>query len=448
MHLVRFGTHAEQKYLTGDFLGTYDVLVVNANMLAHTASAMASFLAEPAQNKACIIDPQTHAFQHDISLLMTQGKDGKPKLRASMTKLLNIYGEPIRNKVLAERVVTPDDFADTEVTREFARRVGEFQEKTLFDRAEEQGLTKYYEFMGIRPLTPLAIVAPYYYMDSETFADWLPVNVELAKACAEAFPKSQVYAELVIEKELLYNRQAIDRIVTEYGNLPVSTILLWISEFSEHNAPEDLLYFYGALIRDLGKMRPITMLYGSYFSVAIMRFMQLNLTGVCHGPEYGEDRSVIPAVGGLPVSRFYYPDVHKRVRYPDAYRLVKPFLESKDAYQQNVCKCEMCREVMRENTDPDVAFGAYGKSHPVTFQRKYQVVTLDYPDPDTHDKCVRHYMWSKFREYAETGEGQSLEGVIAQLSRTYEFYLDKAGFAEVRHCKTWTDVLRSLSQGQ
>ena len=63
LHLVRFGTAADQTYLLNEFAPTYDQLVVNANTIAHMPAAMATFLAVRA-NKPFLIDPQTHAFQH------------------------------------------------------------------------------------------------------------------------------------------------------------------------------------------------------------------------------------------------------------------------------------------------------------------------------------------------------------------------------------------------
>jgi len=74
-HLVRFGTAADQKFLLGDFLSTYDQLVINANMVAHMTSALASFLSVRAKNKPYLIDPQTHAFQHDISHLESNSEN-------------------------------------------------------------------------------------------------------------------------------------------------------------------------------------------------------------------------------------------------------------------------------------------------------------------------------------------------------------------------------------
>ena len=57
LHLVRFGTAADQGYFLNDFKSTYDQIVVNANMVAHMPAAMAGFLAVRAK-KPFFIDPQ------------------------------------------------------------------------------------------------------------------------------------------------------------------------------------------------------------------------------------------------------------------------------------------------------------------------------------------------------------------------------------------------------
>ena len=77
LHLIRYGTHAEQKYLINEFLDCYDILIVNANMAAFSSSGIASFISEKAKNKNFIIDPLTHGFQESIGHL--QNSDGEIK---------------------------------------------------------------------------------------------------------------------------------------------------------------------------------------------------------------------------------------------------------------------------------------------------------------------------------------------------------------------------------
>lgn len=438
LHLVRYGTTAEQKYLAGDFLQGYDVLVVNANMVSHTPSAIAGFIGEKAKNKAFIIDPQTHAFQHDITLLQTEDQNG-PKLRRSIEKLVQAYGNPIASKVSEGEVVLPDDFEDLSVVNQFAHSVGIFQWELLYTHALEKGLTEYYEFVGVdKPVRPLGIVAPYFYMEPLTYNAWIKVNMDLINATAKQFPTQQIFAELVISKDILYDEASVESIVQNYADAPVDAVFLWIDNFSEHSVPTQLLLAYAQLVRRIGKKRPVVMLYGSYFSTSLMRFADgSGLGGVCHGLEYGEDRAVIPAVGGLPVSKFYYPSIHKRIRFPDALKLARQHLGSAPEFLVNVCRCKTCTETF-SSFPPDEAFGLYGKSHPVTFKRKYQAVTLNYPDTDTRDRCVRHFMWNKEKEFKDNS---NLHEVVAALRVAFGNYQRILGPGEVGHCLSWSEVL-------
>lgn len=443
---MRYGTNADRKYISNDFLQTYDTLVVNANMLAHTPSAIATFIAQEAANKPFIVDPQTQAFQHDIALLKSTNDEGATKLKTSIDKLLKIYGEPLLSRVTDEQSVLPTDFVDPGVLREFVRRVGEFQRNTVFDRAEDKGLTKYYEFLEIRAATPIAIVAPYFYMDARTLPDWLPINIKMAQTSKMEFQADQVYAELVIGKDVLDNHQLLEEISEKYGELSIDGVLMWIDDFSEHAASQERLENYSFLMRTLGTRVPVVAMYGSYFSISLMRYIERSgLAGVCHGLEYGEHRAVVPALGGIPMSKFYYPELHRRYRYVDALRLARPNLGSSQSYLHNVCSCATCKEVIGGSQTADIAFGLFGKSHPVTFRRRHQIVTLEYPDTDTHDKCVRHYMWNKQKEYQE--HDRSLGEVIQGLRGAYDRHARSVGLSGVVHCKIWADTLESVSRG-
>src|SRR5688572_25802019 len=95
-HIVRYGTAADQKFLTGEFADTYDQLVINAKMVAHMPSALATLITQKA-NKPFFIDPQTHAFQHASAHLVSP-KTGE--ISRSIRKLVEAYGDPVQGPVL------------------------------------------------------------------------------------------------------------------------------------------------------------------------------------------------------------------------------------------------------------------------------------------------------------------------------------------------------------
>jgi len=447
-HLVRYGIPAEQKYLLSPFLGTYDLVVINANMVSHAPSALAAFIGERTCNKPFMLDPLTHAFQHDITLLQAEDEDGTPKtdlsgnpvLRKSFDKLCEHYGEPVASRARRGEVVQPSDFEDPGAVAEFAGRVVRFQVEVLSSYAEDKGLLEYYRFLGVsHAVRPVGVVAPYFYLEPDSLEAWLPVNVALARATASALSDREIYAQLVVSREVLLSEASRRRLADQYRDLPVDAVLLWVDRFDEHDASVSDLQCYLDLVERLGSTLPVVSLYGSFFSTAIMRFRpDLNLVGVSHSLEYGEDRSVVPAGGGLPVSRFYYPKAFRRLRFAQALRLARPFLASVALFLDNVCSCEVCVELMATGPDPDRAFALYGKSHPVTFRRGSQAVTLHYPDADTRDRCVRHFMWSKGLEFGR--EDLTLDYVLEAL-REGEGRHKSLGLSELAHCERWRRLL-------
>jgi len=98
-HIVRFGIAPEQEFLLGEFLSTYDQLVINANMVAHMPAALAAFVSQKAKGKPYFVDPQTHAFQHDMSFLLSDSSRREGQLKRSFQVLVEAYGAPVSSTV-------------------------------------------------------------------------------------------------------------------------------------------------------------------------------------------------------------------------------------------------------------------------------------------------------------------------------------------------------------
>src|SRR6266478_4389209 len=128
LHWVRYGIAGDQKYLLGQFAETYDQLVVNANMVAHMPSAMSQFLSQQLK-KPFVIDPQTHAFQHEVDSLISDSEKSVGSLKRSWKRLVERYGEPLVSVIGAEepRSLIPDDLANQGLLDGFCRRVLLFQ---------------------------------------------------------------------------------------------------------------------------------------------------------------------------------------------------------------------------------------------------------------------------------------------------------------------------------
>ncbi len=447
LHVVRYGTAADQKFLV-EFLDTYDELVINANMVAHIRAALADFLSTKAKGKPFFIDPQTHAFQHDISnLISTSQRESirkNPPIKRSIQRLLDAYGDPVSRVVASGRPLLPGDFRDKGETREFCRRVLEFQQTSFPSEVKESDASKYFEFrkkkQGIQAPTiePSLVVAPYFFISSATMDSWLTRNIECGAYCLEHRNRLPVGIQIVISQDILLNESRRGQLISEYKQLQPDVFLVWIDQFSEHEASEELLLAYVKLIRGL-ESTPVVNVYGGFLSVALGRCGILsNLGGVAHGLGYGEDRPVIPVGGGIPTAKYYSPVLHRRLAFRDALRAVRALggMKTPQDFYKNVCDCAECREVIKRN--PETDFEEYGKSRPIYFTRMTTPIVMDYPLPQTRDRCLRHYMKCKHREYTGT---LSLESVLDDLKKGKG--LEKhIGLDSVSHCLTWDKVLR------
>jgi len=63
-HWMQFGTFAEQRHFAYPTLDTYKGVIINGNMAAYAPDGLAAFLLERT-GLIYLIDPMTHAFQHD-----------------------------------------------------------------------------------------------------------------------------------------------------------------------------------------------------------------------------------------------------------------------------------------------------------------------------------------------------------------------------------------------
>jgi len=452
LHLVRYGISADQRYLTGEFLGTYDAAAINGNMVAHIPAALAQFLgdrATQAQVKPFIIDPLTHAFQHDPSKICTtveteEGAETQPK--ASIRKMSDAFGEPVASRAGTEAVL-PSDFNDPGLRDAFCQRVVSFQLDTINNQAQEKKFMKYLRHIGIDGMVPDVVIAPYFWMTPATVGEWQPINRAFIESAAKHARGASVWAQLVITQDLLLSKERRDALAKEYGSSTCQGVLIWVDQFSEHDASYEHLSAFAQFAQALSKTytKRVINLYGGYFSILLCQLPEVGvLQGVCHGLEYGEDRSVVPVGGGLPMSKFYLPAYHRRLRFGDAVRAIQKLggFDSVDRYHEIICDCVTCREVITGNPSED--FAAYGNTTPIQFKRGDQVVTLNYPTKETKDLCLRHYLHNKRKEFEASKVATAIDA-SQELEKHYEGAARLLGAGEAAYLKDWPRVVRGLT---
>lgn len=446
LHLVRYGTPADQKYLLGELLDTYDQLVINANMVAHAPAALTSFLTQRTKNKPYFIDPLTHAFQHDIGNLQSQGSQTAGQIKRSVQNLLKRYGEPVQSRVGIQRAsILPEDFRQGSTRRRFCERVIQFQTDALASEAKSSDSAKYYTFLKKKGVAltdnfgPSLVIAPYFYLEASTYQRWLPVNLAFA-ADADAIArehKQPLGIQIVLDRDLLASPDALLRVADDYAKTSADVFLIWIDSFSEQDASPSQLSTFVRFLTKINEGADVVNLYGGYLSVALARSGRVaRLRGVTHGLEYGEERSVIPVGGGLPVPKFYLPPLHMRLPARDAFRAIRELggFASKSAFHRRVCECPECQTVIQ--TEPEKDFLEYGKTRAIATARR----VVEYPLPETKLHCVRHYMWCKQLEYRGPF---SLSSLISQLRDSEKRLSRTLGLSSVAHCRTWADLLQA-----
>ncbi len=453
LHWVRYGTAGDQKYLLGDFAKTYDQLVVNANMVAHMPSAMSQFLSQQLQ-KPFVIDPQTHAFQHEIDSLLSDSEKSAGALKRSWKRLVEKYGVPLDSVIGSDepRSLLPDDLDGQPKLTEFCKRVLHFQRDEITREIEEGDDADYIRFQAEETgtnagkVSPAMLVAPYFYVGGPLQDEWLALNrrcVETSRQIVDAdAPNIPLAAEVVISKELISDNDLRGKVVEAFLAGKPDVILLWIDGFSEQAASNTQLEHFVEFVGKLSQNNiPVINLYGGFFSVAEARAGKLKdkLKGVCHGLEYGESRFVNPVAGGVPVARFYSNHLHHRLPGRIAYSEIRALegFQSVQRYHEIICDCPECQKVITQN--PQLDFRAYTDAVSKSFFRQGRRVTMEFPTAETADHCTRHYMWCKASEY----QGAFiLADLKKQLLVAHTKLIKYVGSEFGAHAKLWAEVLK------
>jgi len=436
-HWMLFGTFAQQGFFEYPTRGTYRGIIINANMAAHAPAGLAAFLLEKTARTSYIIDPLTHAFQHTPEAICNEL--GQPK--SSVKSLADEYGEPVSSSV-GRKALLPAAFAEESAVRDFSDRCVQFQRNQLTSFMKQSDAAKYVDDSEIAP--PYAVIAPYFFMTETTMDDWLKVNTACVRHVASRGGGlgSKIFAAVVVDQGILLDGSCVAKITEGYKDVSgVDGFLLWIDNLDEQGASSAALKSLLTLARGLRQSgREVINLHGGYFSILAAGTPGSNaLTGVTHGPEFGEFRGVVPIGGGIPIARYYIPDLHGRIRYADALRFLraKGWLDNPSLFRENVCDCEVCVDVLQEGAQHFIRFG---ESSVKRVKRRSGLVRIAYPTKAARELCLKHYLQRKHKEYVAASEARAsilLENLLAGASK----YEDVAGLDGVEHLRLWHKVL-------
>lgn len=439
-HWMTFATFSEQEFFTYPTNDTFHGVILNGNMVAHAPAGIAAFLIGKVSPKACfVIDPMTHAFQHNPETI-SNAKGPKSSIR----KLAASYGDFISERLGSSPI---DAVTIHKNLEEFTRNVLNFQWKYLENHFKSNSDSKYLDDDEV-VRRPSILVAPYFYLTEENFRVWLPemsaaatLSVELAK---DLDPVPKVYSALVIDRSMLQQDDLFRELHESIAHCGLDGVLLWIDDFDEVSASSLEL---NGLARFCGLLRgsglDVLNIHGGYFSCLLgSSAFGEKLTGVSHGPEFGESRGVVPVGGGIPISRFYVPDLHLRAKFRDfvPIALSKGWLASAEEYHRSVCGCIECVKVL--DGDPG-NFSLYGESDVKSIQRKHGVVRIEFPTTKAKERCLRHYLNRKKEEFRFVS-ASNRQALIADLSHAHEKFYGPEAAQGTSHLGKWRRVLEAL----
>lgn len=231
---------------------------------------------------------------------------------------------------------------DEKVIDNIAKSVIGFQRKFIPDAANRR-ILEFFEVEMPRPekKTNYVLLAPYFAItDIDDLRHY--VNLKLLEySIRYKRENEQLYAVIAFSKKLLYDEDAIKKLINNYSryNKDVDGYAIWIVDFEEISENESMLDRYVQFLKMLKQEidnKPVINLYGDYFSLLLARLSLLD--GIVIRVCYRQTRSLCPSEEGGPGQKKYYLRlIKKKVSVETAAKLMK--LE-KDLFG---CNCPICQ---------------------------------------------------------------------------------------------------------
>jgi hypothetical protein len=434
-HWMTFATFNEQRYFAYPREKSYKGVIFNANIIAHAPEGIAGFLMSKTEGLQYLIDPLTHAFQHEPSAIRNKSKE----LKSSIAKLAEYYGAPVQN-IAGVRPMAPNDFIAPGVIDAFVGRCLAFQQETLASTMAASEWNQYV-LQEKKELGPYALVSPYVYLTEANFRRWLPIALRLSASAFVGRGKSKLFLPIVLSRGALLNPEVRGSVIFQLGQEQLDGYLLWIDDLDETEAAGETLSAFIDLARRIRKRadQEIINLHGGYFSVLAAGTLGKGaLTGVSHGPEFGEHRGVVPVGGGIPRPKFYLPQLHARIPYREAQSYLSDlgWLADTSTFFNNVCDCSECKSVLAEGIEN---FTSYGDATVKLVKRDRGFTRMEFPTSVAKQRCLRHYLERKAIEFEFASTADSA-AIVEDLRRGYVAFRDIAP-ETADHLSIWAKAL-------
>jgi hypothetical protein len=389
--------------------------------------------------KGFFIDPITHAFQHHIDKITSVSKkDNTKSIKKSIQHLIDEYGEPVSSIMKEGRPVNASDFAGASIIEDFCHRVIKFQQETTISYIEKKGYLKYLDSFDPAIFKPCFVTPPYFYLSRENdYPSWLDLNIKFIN-CAKSSNESgsEYFAQLVISKDLFFNKEANEDILRRYIEAKPDGLLIWIDEFDESLVTTEELTFFADFIKALYLHNiPAINLYGGFFSTLLSCSkddLGFNLWGFSHGLEYGESRQVVPVGGGIPTNKYYYHPLHTRLDYRFSSSLLQEkgyfkmsSFDGAQKYYSELCNCPMCKnEVI---VDDISNFSRFENTEYYEVVLRGYTQRRQYANQETKRYCILHYQYNKNKEFnicSKSNIKEIIDGLLKTINEYQKYDTD------------------------
>lgn len=434
--MLRYNTGTDKKAFVA-FKESFDAVIFNATIVAYSGAAIADLVS--VHKNQYIIDPQTHIMQHDIMAIMSKDKKtGQYHIKQSVKKYLAQLPKFVLD--IIEKKNRPLSTAEiNHIVDELVRKVYEFETQYVNSFIKKKEYDKYLRYVNVGP-EPKVVIAPYFMLKRDMNKIQIDEYLNLNRKCLEKFilyqemqeTKYPVAAQLVIDKEILKNKNLCKLVKEYYDYDGYEYIFLWISDFSSFECTlEEKEKFYDLLevLNQIGK-KPL-MAYGGYDSILLTQDqMPVRLFGVAQSVGYGETRTITPVGGGLPVNKYYFYPLHKRMRFDEALSILmengyfsadKSNAEHADDYYSEICNCKQCQNIIRNDINN---FKIYNASIPYTVNARYGEIKRNRPTTEANLVAAFHFLFCKNNEWKQV-ENEKKKELIQQLLNDSKKYGSK-----------------------
>ncbi len=321
---LRFGVHKDKQvlYKNNDL---YAGLVIPANILVYFVKAIKATVLYI--NRPYFIDPMTYILSEQgiEGYVSLDNKNSKRHFKPSIAKLVDLYG---LSDLFVKRDFKP--LIASDFTTSFIENLVKNNINIQLNMLENESLIKKYlkilQKAGEQDLTvsttnqkPMFITTPYFFFDSLS-SPWLDITLKIAQKTKEIQPDYQIAPVILTNTDCL-----TPELLNKFSDF--SNIILWISDFNEktirNNHNDDFLKQLTKVIDfiSLSFKRKVNVynLYGGYFSIILTKY---GLKGLSNGIFYGEHKSRLSSVGGVPPSRYYIRKIHEFFTIPEALSLL------------------------------------------------------------------------------------------------------------------------------